>query len=161
VAAAQYVRKDRPAMSEDLHSSALQNTFAAIARWVDRYRDMLDPSRQFGGCTPDDVRAMAHDLSLSPDDLLTLTRKGPDSARLLVELLKALGVDPKRLATHDPVVMRDLQRMCVTCGYKRQCSHDLREGTSAAHYTEYCPNAYTLGLLFESPLAEDEEPVRH
>lgn len=148
-------------MSENLHSSALHNTFAAIARWVERYRDMLDPSRQFGGCTPDDVRAIAHDLSLTTDDLMTLTRRGPDSARLLVELLKALGVDPKKLASRDPMLMRDLQRLCVTCGYKRQCEHDLREGTGPAHYAEYCPNAYTLALLFDSPAEDGDKPVHH
>jgi len=149
-------------MSENLHSSTLQNTFAAIARWVDRYRTILDPMRQFGSCTADEVRAMAHDLSLTPADLVTLTRNGPESARLLVELLKALGVDPKKLANQDPAMMRDLQRLCVSCGYKRQCEHDLREGSSAAHYAEYCPNAYTLGLLFESYSDENgEKPIRH
>jgi hypothetical protein len=155
-------------MSDNLHASTLHNTFAAIARWVDRYRDMLDPSRQFGSCTPEDVRAIAHDLSLSPADLMTLTRKGPDGARLLSELLKALGVDPKKLAGQDPAMMRDLQRLCVSCGYKRQCEHDLREGTAAGHYTDYCPNAYTLGLLFEShseagaeTTGPDSKPVHH
>ena len=151
-------------MSDSLHASALHTTFAAIARWVDRYRDMLDPTRQFGSCSPDDVRAMAHDLSLTPDDLVTLTRKGPNAARLLSELLKALGVDPKKLAQQDPAMVRDLQRLCVSCGYKRQCEHDLLEGTSASHYTEYCPNAYTLGLLFESEAAaadKSEQPARH
>jgi hypothetical protein len=151
-------------MSETQYPGALQNTFAAIARWVDRYRDIFDPMRQFGSCTPEDVRAIAHDLSLTTDDLLTLTRKGPDAARLLSELLKALGVDPKKLAQRDPAMMRDLQRLCVSCGYKRQCEHDLREGTSAGRYTEYCPNAYTLGLLFEDAAAEaarGDKPVRH
>jgi uncharacterized protein DUF6455 len=156
-------------MSEQLHPSTLHNAFVAIARWVDRYRDMLDPMRQFGSCTPDDVRAIAQDLSLTPTELMTLTRKGPDSARLLSQLLIALGVDPKQLAQQDAAMMRDLQRLCVNCGYKRQCEHDLREGTSAAHYAEYCPNAYTLGLLFGNDPTEAgapehsaaEQPIRH
>ena len=151
-------------MSETQHPSALHNTFAAIARWVERYRDMFDPTRQFGSCSPEDVRAIAHDLSLSTDDLISLTRKGPDAARLLSQLLTGLGVDPKKLAQEDPAMMRDLQRLCVSCGYKRQCEHDLREGTSASHYTEYCPNAYTLGLLFEggaTAAGKPDKPVRH
>jgi hypothetical protein len=36
----------------------------------------------------------------------------------------------------------------VSCGHKRRCAHDLAEGTGAEHYKEYCPNAYTLDMLF-------------
>ncbi len=142
-------------MTAHTHTSASHGAFAAIARWIGRYRDMVDPAHQFESCTPEDVAAIAHDLAMTPADLMTLTRKGPDGARLLQRMLVALGVDPKKLAKDDPMVMRDLQRLCVSCGYKRQCEHDLAEGKSAANYRDYCPNAYTLNLLFHHTAKEE------
>jgi hypothetical protein len=142
-------------MTAQAQTSESHGAFAAIARWIDRYRDMLDPDHQFAACTRDEVEVIAHDLGMTSDDLRTLTRKGPDGARLLYKMLSALGADPKRLAKDDPLVMRDLQRLCVSCTYKRQCEHDLAEGRSAENYHDYCPNAYTLDLMFKHT-AEDE-----
>ncbi len=142
-------------MTAQTHTSASHGAFAAIARWIGRYRDMVDPARQFESCTPEDVAAIAHDLAMTPADLMTLTRKGPDGARLLQRMLVALGVDPKKLGKDDPMVMRDLQRLCVSCGYKRQCEHDLVEGRAAQTYHDYCPNAYTLDLLFHHTREEE------
>jgi hypothetical protein len=70
-------------------------------------------------------------------------------------MLAALGADPKKLSKDDPMVMRDLQRLCVSCGYKRQCEHDLTEGHAAENYHDYCPNAYTLDLLFHHTTEEE------
>lgn len=138
--------ENRPAQSA---YSGVDSIFGAIARWVKNYRDTVDTAHQLRGCGPDEVAAIARDLALAPPDLLTLTRGGPDGARLLQEMLKALGVDPAALAQQDPLVMRDLQRLCVSCGYKRQCERDLAEGRLAENYHDYCPNAYTLEMLFD------------
>jgi hypothetical protein len=147
--------KDGAAMTAQTQTSESHGAFAAVARWIERYRGMLDPDRQFAACTPEDVQAIAHDLAMTPDDLRVLARKGPDGARLLNKMLIALGADPKKLGKDDPLAMRDLQRLCVSCGYKRQCEHDLSEGHASENYHDYCPNAYTLDLLFHhSP--EDE-----
>ena len=86
---------------------------------------------------------------IGPRELLNLTQRGPDGARLLQEVLKALGVDPAALAQQDPVVMRDLQRLCISCGFKRQCERDLADAKLAENYHDYCPNAYTLEMLFD------------
>jgi hypothetical protein len=142
-------------MTAQPQTTESHGAFAAIARWIDRYRDILDPDRQFAACTADEVQVIAHDLGMTSDDLRTMTRKGPDGARLLYRMLAALGADPTKLAKDDPMVMRDLQRLCVSCDYKRQCAHDLGEGRSAQNYRDYCPNAYTLDLLFKHT-PEDE-----
>jgi len=44
--------------------------------------------------------------------------------------------------------MRGLQRICITCGHKGQCQHDLAKGTAANQYHDYCPNALSLDTLF-------------
>ncbi len=41
---------------------------------------------------------------------------GPYAADQLSKLLHALGADS--LASSDPVIMRDLQRGCITCAHK-------------------------------------------
>ena len=125
------------------------NVFGVIARWLKNYRDTIDTGRQLGDCGPEEVASIARDLMLAPRDLMTLTRGGPEGARLLQDLLKALGVEPAALAQRDPVVMRDLQRLCVSCGYKRQCERDLADDKLAETYHDYCPNAYTLEMLFD------------
>jgi hypothetical protein len=142
--------ENRPAQSLP---SGFESVFGAIARWVNNYRDTVATDRQLGDCGPDEVAAIARDLMLAPRDLLTLTRRGPDGARLLQEMLKALGVDGAALSQQDPVVMRDLQRLCVSCGYKRQCERDLADGKLAENYHDYCPNAYTLEMLFDRTTA--------
>jgi hypothetical protein len=114
---------------------------------VKNYREPLDNGRQLAQCSPEEVAAMANDLAISSSDLISLANKSPDSARLLYRLLTALNVDPAALGSRDPMVMRDLERLCVSCSHKRQCAHDLAAGTGAAHYKEYCPNAYTLDML--------------
>jgi hypothetical protein len=30
--------------------------------------------------------------------------------------------------------MRDLQRLCIVCGQKRRCQHELARGTAAEHF---------------------------
>jgi hypothetical protein len=40
--------------------------------------------------------------------------------------------------------MRELQRLCLTCGHKQECAYHLAQGTAFEHYEEFCPNSYTL-----------------
>lgn len=121
--------------------------FAAIARWVKNYRETLGSSRELAQCDPQDVAAIAQDLMISPMELKALADKSPDSARLLYRMLAALGVDAGALSDRDPMVMRDLERLCVSCTHKRKCAHELATGGATDHYEGFCPNAYTLDML--------------
>ncbi|MCF8475633.1 MAG: DUF6455 family protein, partial [Pseudolabrys sp.] len=100
-------------------------------------------------CERDDVMEIAKDLGVSAGDLREMMSKGPGAADLLKKMLVALGVDGKTLAMAKPLVLRDLQRLCATCGNKKRCAHELADGTAAAHFQEFCPNAFTLAALFE------------
>jgi hypothetical protein len=64
-------------------------------------------------------------------------------------LLRALGIDEADLARSQPLVLRDMERVCAMCASKRKCDHDLAAGTSAGHYEEYCLNAPTIESLGE------------
>lgn len=120
----------------------------SIADWVNHYRDSTGQGIGLSRCDSAEVNQIANECGLSAAELRSLASKGPHSADLVTKMLLALGVDPKALAEKDPLVMRDLQRLCTTCGHKGQCAHDLADGTAKDHFHEYCPNSFTLDALF-------------
>lgn len=124
----------------------IEMVLGSIANWVSRYRDTH--ANELGQCSPDEVREIASDLGVSASQLTELARKGPHAADLLKKMLVALKVDPELLAKNDPLVMRDLQWLCVHCGEKKRCGHEISDGTAATHFQEFCPNAMTLEALF-------------
>ena len=119
----------------------------AIANWVTKYRHAVGLRGGLADCPPEEVARIARDIGLSPQELKLFVDKGPHAADELPKLLRALGVDPLKLASNDPDHMRDLQRLCVTCGEKSQCRHELAAGTAAGHYRDYCPNAMSIAAL--------------
>jgi hypothetical protein len=119
-----------------------------VADWIKRYRYAIGLREELQHCGAGEVARAAHDLGLSSDELVELARKGPGAADQLPKLLRALGVNASALARQDPSTMRDLQRLCITCGAKRRCEHELEAGTAAKNFRGYCPNAYTLDTLF-------------
>ena len=93
---------------------------------------------------------MARDIGLSAQELEFIASKGPNAAAELPKLLRALGVDPQKLPLDRRTTVRDLQRICITCGHKAQCRHELAAGTAAKHYRDFCPNAMSIDELFGS-----------
>jgi hypothetical protein len=92
---------------------------------------------------------LQRDLRLSASELAVLARNGPNAADLLQDMLDVLGLDKKALENDEPLVMRDLERLCTTCREKRQCRFDLANGVSTDNYRDYCPNAFTLDALLQ------------
>ena len=90
---------------------------------------------------------IARDLGVSPSELRELASKGPGAADQLQKMLVVLDVDPKALADTNLPFMRDLQRVCIACGDKHRCEHELAGGTAAEHFREFCPNTVTLDAL--------------
>jgi hypothetical protein len=121
----------------------------SIADWVTRYRSAAGCTGDFGSCSAEEVGWVAKDLGLSVKDLRELASKGPHAADLVQKMLIALKVDPQVIAKSDPPVMRDLQRLCINCTDKKRCTGELKDGTAAEHYHEFCPNALTLDALFD------------
>jgi len=129
---------------------SLQSILNSIARWVMKYRCARGMRDDFANCGPDEVVRIARDLKINPAELATLAKKGPDAADLLQKLLVALGVDAKGLEHDDPAVMRDLQRLCTTCGEKKRCEFDIANSVSVDNFRDYCPNAFTLDALLKA-----------
>jgi len=132
------------------HTRVTEIVYNSIADWVSKYRDIFSSNNQLGQCTPDEVKRVARDLGVTAKELNVLARKGPDAADLLLKMLVALRIDLKTLEKSEPYVMRDLQRLCTTCGVKNRCEHELANGTAADRFREFCPNAFTLDALLKS-----------
>jgi hypothetical protein len=124
----------------------LMNTFAD---WL-RHRRELSEIRQMDTA---DFDRIASDLRVSPSVLDTLVRQGPHAADELPKMLKVLGIDEADLARTQPLVLRDMERVCALCANKRECDRDLAAGTAAEHYEGYCLNAPTIDSL-ERPVKQ-------
>ena len=134
----------------EANQQAGHSVFNAIAGWVNKYREAVSARAEFANCGADEVANIARDVGVSPEELLYITDKGQHAADELARLLRALGVDPQKLRSADPALMRSLERVCITCGHKDQCRHNLSAGTAAGHYQYYCPNAIPLEALLKS-----------
>jgi len=118
----------------------LINTFGD---WL-KHRRELNEMRQLDRS---DFDRIANDLRVSPGDLDELVRQGPHAADELPKLLGVLGIDEEALARTQPLVLRDMERVCALCHHKGQCDRDLAAGTAGEHYEGYCPNAPTIDVL--------------
>ena len=126
----------------------VETALKAIADWVGNYRDATGFNSEFGMCGPDELMRMAKEIGVTPSQLHELVSKGPGNANLLNTMLVALHVDPKVLADMDPLIMRELRWLCITCSNKKRCEHELAKGTATEHFREFCPNAVSLDELF-------------
>jgi transcriptional regulator with XRE-family HTH domain len=111
--------------------------------WL-KHRRELNELRQLN---TQEFDRIAGELRVSPSDLNELVRQGPHAADELPMMLKALGIDEDTLARTQPLVLRDMERVCALCHHKGECVRDFAAGTAAEHYEEYCPNAPTIDVL--------------
>ena len=121
-----------------------------ISRVVDIFGEWLKHRRELREMREMDAAnfgQIASELRMTSADLEALVRQGPHAADELPKMLTALGIDQDALARTQPLMLRDMERVCALCSHKRQCGRDLAAGTAAAHYKEYCANAPTIGSL--------------
>jgi hypothetical protein len=116
-----------------------------FGNWLKHRREKIELCQ----CDADEFAHIAHDLAVAPGDLDVLVCQGPHAADELPKLLEALGIDEKAIARAQPLVLRDMERVCASCEHKRQCDHDLATGSSGQHYEGYCGNAPTISTLVQ------------
>jgi hypothetical protein len=133
--------------------ASVETALKAIADWVSNYRNAIGLDEE---CGPSDVMRMAKEIGVTPSQLYELTT-GPIDAKLLKSMLVALHVDPKVLADMDPLIIRELKWLCISCGNKKRCERELARGTAADHFHEFCPNAVSLDEL----LNQKGQPSSH
>ena len=111
--------------------------------WLKHQREM----RELRDLNSGDFARIARDLCVSPAELDAVVRQGPHASDELPRLLKVLGFDEATLSRTQPVLQRDMVRVCAVCQQKALCNHDLDSGALAQRYDEYCPNAPAINEL--------------
>jgi hypothetical protein len=117
-----------------------------VARWH-AWKEQRDSLAALESCGRGEVARIAHDLSLSPSELRSLARKGPDSADLLYRRMDQLDLDRSSISHGDPRALWEMQRACSLCDSKGRCRHDFARGAEASAWHPYCPNDDMLGAL--------------
>lgn len=108
--------------------------------WLRRRQDLRELREMNSG----DFALIARDLNISPAELDSLVRLGPHASDELPKLLEALGIDEAKLSRTQPVLQRDMVRVCAACQQKARCDHELEAGTASQHYAKYCANASAI-----------------
>ena len=130
--------------------TAQHETYPTVEFLIGKFADWLKHRRELNEIRQlnrTDFDAIARDLRVSPDDLDRLVEIGPHSADEMPKMLEALGIDVEDLERTQPLMVRDMQRVCALCRDKAHCHSDFAAGTAAEHYKEYCPNAPTIDVL--------------
>jgi hypothetical protein len=118
-----------------------------FARWLKHRREIAKSCN----CNSEEYARIAHDLNISTAELNTLVRRGAHASDELTKMMAALCIDAEAIRRVEPMVLRDLERVCSLCEHKRQCAHEVAACKAAEDYTEFCPNADTLTALIKRP----------
>jgi hypothetical protein len=124
----------------------VESAINLFANWL-KYRREIRELREINS---GDFARIAQELCVTPAELDTFVRQGPHASDELPRLFKSLGIDEATLSRTQPLLQRDMVRVCAACQQKARCDHDLDAGTSAQHYEEYCPNAPTVDGLSQN-----------
>ena len=127
----------------------VQDLIESFAAWL-KHRRELSELRQLDRA---DFDRIASDLRIAPDDLEELVRHGRHAADELPQMLDRLGIDSDRLQRAQPLLLRDMERVCSLCQQKARCNLDLVTGAVVENYPGYCANASTLESLDRADLA--------
>ena len=127
--------------------TAQSKSFRSLGMLVDTFNDWLKHRRDLNELrqlNTVEFDRIASELRVSPIDLNELVRQGPHAADQLSKMLKVLGIDEEALALTQPLVLRDMARVCALCAHKGECDRDLAAGTAAEHYKGSCLNAPSI-----------------
>jgi hypothetical protein len=123
--------------------------YPVVESVIDLFANWLKHRREIAACSCDagEYARIARDLGVSPSELDELVRRGPHAADELPKIMAALKLDAQKIARVEPLVMRDMERVCALCEHKRRCDRELAAGTAPQHYEDYCGNATALASL--------------
>jgi hypothetical protein len=124
----------------------VENVINLFSDWLQHQREM----RELRDMNGSDFARIARDLSVSPAELDAVVRQGPHASDEFQRLLKVLNIDEAALSRAQPVLQRDMVRVCSAGQQKALCNHDLDSDTLAQRYDEYCPNAPAIDELGRS-----------
>jgi hypothetical protein len=122
----------------------MSGVFGAIAGQVRgkvrEFGERLAQSREIGGMSRTELDALARDVRIPADDIVTAVRLGPEVGSEAAAMMAQFGIDP----AHPGAGMfstRDAARTCLHCDERGRCHAELAAGTARQHAAEFCPNA--------------------
>jgi hypothetical protein len=122
------------------------STLARLSHWWRNRVFVRDGIAQLS-VDAEETQHIARDLCCNEQELFELARRGPDAADLLPQRMAALGLESVEVGRSDPVLLRDLQRLCALCDSKGRCMRDLASDPNDPIWEQYCPNEATLNGL--------------
>ena len=140
----------------------MRSLSALLAGWspipaISRWRQQLRDAAELRNCEEQAVEEMAHEVGLAAAELRQLSKKGAHAADLLPQRMAALDLDPKEVGQLEPMVLRDMARVCSMCESHGRCLRDLTRDANDPIWKQYCPNADTLDSLDAQPWATRRE----
>ena len=102
--------------------TAQSKSFPSLGMLVNTFNDWLKHRRELNELrqlNTVEFDRIASELRVSPTDLNELVRQGPHAADELPKMLKVLGIDEEALARTQPLVLRDMVRVCALCAQGR------------------------------------------
>jgi hypothetical protein len=134
---------------EGAMTTAHSEPYPFVTKVIDLFGDWLNQRRQLRElmefeADPGELERVAREFGVTPADLHMLVRQGSGE---LPRMLEALGIDEAAISRAQPVLLRDMQRVCSYCKHKRQCNQEIAAGTASSNYVEYCGNADAIDQL--------------
>ena len=120
---------------------------SVFGNWERKRRLLRQDRRRFRDLTDDEVARMARDVGLSSFDLCEMVRLGPDASQSLARRMAALHIDIDKISQTNMGLVRDMQRLCATCGNKSRCDMHLVIDSENLVWRRYCPNERFLAEL--------------
>jgi hypothetical protein len=138
-------------------NSAIEATVDFFVRSVRRYR----AAQELRNIGENEVSVIARELGVSRTELKALVARDAGFPPLLGSMLSALQIDGKVLQEANPILLRDMQKVCAFCQNTRRCREELQMGSAEEHFHDYCPNSPNLyaASIFRS-LPERQEHTR-
>ena len=127
------------------HYPVIETVIDMFGNWLNHRREVANACN----CDSEEFSRIAHDLGVTTGGLRTLVENGPHSAEGLPKMLTALKLDIADIRRVEPLVLRDMERVCGLCTHKHRCDRELAAGTAAANHDQFCNNALTLDKLIE------------
>lgn len=124
-----------------------RSTLEELRDWLKEWRLNWSAARRLEASDPREIDRILAEYAITLSDLRRARGCASEQAELLAQMMEALGIEREAVARSWPVVMRDLQRVCMWCDHKGQCRRDLELGRVEGVAPVYCANRSTLEAL--------------
>ena len=128
-------------MKFDRIYSLTQRVLASYGNW----NNIRENTFEFAACSNAELETMAVDIGLSGADFRALAERGTNAAELLPCRLRLFGLVPEEVRAENPVLYRDMERLCSGCRNKERCKRELNH--TFLSWAPYCPNERTMSAL--------------